>query len=94
MRRIEPLPPPPPPVDGPIAAPSALQLEWYERDRGAMITWNLLSHCLPEGDPDASDLACKHSPGMSIMSAAALQKYYPRDYNATALVEAAGMTLE
>ena len=76
-----------------IAKPSALQLEWFDADRGALITWNPFSHCVPNTSSLASSFGCLGcQKGKGIVApkpSAVLSTVYPRDMDMMHIVEVA-----
>ena len=53
-----------------------------------MIAWNYLTQCVPKGHPDASNTTCLHSTDSFLPRYDALDRHYPRNWNATQQVEA------
>ena len=64
---------PPPPPRAPVAVPTVQQLVWQDLEVGAMLGFNMQSHCLATSDAGRSDQPCLTWDGATGSSPAALR---------------------
>ena len=64
---------PPPPPHAPVPVPTAQQLAWQDLEVGAMLGFNMQSHCLATSAAGRSDQPCLTFDGATGSSAAALR---------------------